>query len=155
MLTDKHINFAQRLLHGKFKTVSGLQSTLTLSKSRKIPVKSASNTLQIMHCRGCHWIYASTVKSYPKVIVYDLIYSSIDEATMKILKQMFGVKVVVQVGEGPKQDGTADCGLFAIAGCVSLASIGIVPKIFDQSKMRKHLVECFENLNLIPFPIND
>ena len=45
---------------------------------------------------------------------------------MKILKQMFGVKVVVQVGEGPKQEGTADCGLFAIAGCVSLASIGIV-----------------------------
>ena len=149
MLTDKHINFAQRLLHGKFKTVSGLQSTLTLSKSRKIPVKSASNTLQIMHCRGCHWIYASTVKNYPKIIVYDSIYSSVDEATMKILKQMFGVKVVVQV------DGTADCGLFAIAGCVSLASIGIVPKIFDQSKMRKHLVECFENLNLIPFPITD
>ena len=65
---------------------------------------------------------------------------------------MFGVKADVQVGEGPKQDGTADCGLFAIATCVSLASSGILPKKFDQSKMREHLVECFENLNLIPFP---
>ena len=106
MLTDKHINFAQRL-HKKL-----LQSTLTLTKSRKIPVKSASSTLQIMHCRGCHWISASTIKSYPKVIVHDSIY--VDEATMKILKQMFGAKVKVQV-EGSKQDGTTDCGIFAIA----------------------------------------
>ena len=47
---------------------------------------------------------------------------------------------------------TVDCGLFAIATCVSLASSGILPKKFDQSKMRGHLVECFENLNLISFP---
>lgn len=153
MLTDKHINFVQRLLHRKFKTISGLQSTLTLSsKSRKIPVKNASNTLQIMHCRGCHWITVSTIKSYPRVIVYDSIYPSVDEDTMKILKQMFGVKVEVQVGEGPKQCGTVDCGLFAIATCVSLASSGILPKQFDQNKMREHLVGCLENLNLIPFP---
>ena len=152
MLTDKHINFAQRVLQRKFKIIYGLQSTLTLSKSRKVPARSASNTLQIIHCRGCHWISASTIKSYPKVIVYDSIYSSIDQATIKILKQMFGVKAEVQVGEGPKQDGTSDCGLFAIATCVSLASSGILPKKFDQSKMREHLVECFENLNLLPFP---
>ena len=155
MLTNKHMNFAQRLLHRKFMSISGLQSTLTLSKSRKIPAKSASNTLQIIHCRGCHWISASTIKSYPKVIVYGSIYLSVDQATMKILKQMFGIKVEVQVGDGPKQDGTADCGLFAIATCVSLANSGNVPKKIDQSKMREHLVECFENLNLIPFPHTD
>ena len=72
---------------------------------------------------------------------------------MKILKQIFGVKVEVQVGEGPKQDATADCGLFAIATYfVSLANIGVMPKEFDQSKMREHLVECLENFKLIPFP---
>ena len=97
MLTDKHINFAQRLLHRKFKAINGFQSTLTLSKTRKIPVKSASNTLQIMHCRGCHWISVSKIKSYPKVILYDLIYSSVDEGTMKILKQTFGVKIMVHI----------------------------------------------------------
>ena len=58
---------------------------------------------------------------------------------------MFGVEVTVQVGEGPKQDDTTDCGLFAIATCVSLANTGVIPKKFDQSKMREHLVECFEN----------
>ena len=84
--------------------------------------------------------------------MYDSIYSSVDEGTMKILKQMFGVKVQVEVGEGPKQHGIVDCGLFAIATCVSLASSDILLKKFDQSKMREHLVECLENLNLIPFP---
>ena len=91
------------------------------------------------------------IKSYPKVIAYDSIYSSTEEGTMKVLKLMFGVKVEVQVGEGPKQDGSADCGLFAIATCVSLANSGTIPKKFDQSKVREHLVECFENFNLIPF----
>ena len=68
------------------------------------------------------------IKSYPKVIAYDSIYSSTDEGTMKILKLIFGVKVEVQVGEGPKQDGTADCGFFAIATCVLLANSGVIPK---------------------------
>lgn len=87
--------------------------------------------------------------------MYNSVYSSVDQAAMKILKQIFGIKAEVQVGEGPKQDGTADCGLFVIATCVSLASSGILPKKFNQSKMRDHLVECFENLNLIPFPHTD
>ena len=113
-MTDKHIYFAQKLLSRKFR-VNGLQSTLTLTKSKRLTTKSASNALQILHCKGCHWIAAFTVNTYPKLAVYDSLYSSIDEATVKILKQMFGAKVEVEVRDGPKQDGTSDCGLFAIA----------------------------------------
>ena len=153
-LTDKHINFAQKLLSRKFR-VNRLQSTLTLTKSKRLTAKSASNALQILHCKGCHWIAASTVNTYPKLAVYDSLYSSIDEATVKILKQMFGAKVEVEVRDGPKQDGTSDCGLFAIATCVSIASSGILPTKFDQSKMRRHLIECFEQLELEPFPVAD
>ena len=35
---------------------------------------------------------------------------------------MLGSKVIIELGNGPKQDGTADCGLFAIATSVSLAT---------------------------------
>ena len=66
---------------------------------------------------------------------------------------MFGAKVKIEVADGPKQDGTTDCGLFAIATCVSLASDVTLPNKFDQSAMRKHLVECFEKLSLEPFPV--
>ena len=50
---------------------------------------------------------------------------------------MFGAKADIEVRNGPKQDGTTD---------------GILPTKFDQSAMRKHLVECFEKLSLEPFP---
>ena len=66
---------------------------------------------------------------------------------------MFGAKVGIEAIDGPKQDGTTDCGLFAIVTCVSLASDITVPTKFDQSTMRKHLVECFEKLSLEPFPV--
>ena len=153
-LTDKHINFAEKLLSRQFKSISGLRSTLTLSKSKRLTAKSASNALQILHCKGCHWIAASTINTYPKVAVYDSLYSSIDEATVKILRQMFGAKAEIELKDGPKQDGTSDCGLFAIATCVSLASDGTLPSEFEQSEMRQHLIKCFEQLNFEPFPIH-
>ena len=115
MLTDKHMNFAQALLCKNYKSLAGLQSTLTLHKSKKIPAKIAPRFLQIIHCRGCHWIVASTVGSYPKAVVYDSLYTSVDKETLTLLKQMLGSKVIIELGNGPKQDGTADCGLFAIA----------------------------------------
>jgi len=154
MLTDKHVNFAQALLLRKFKPIAGLQSTLTLHKAKKVAARSAPRFLQIIHCRGCHWIVASTVGTYPKVIVYDSLYSSIDKETLVILKQMLGPRVTVELGIGPKQDGTADCGLFAIATCVSLAT-GDKPKQFIQQSMRDHLVLCFESFNITMFPCID
>lgn len=52
-----------------------------------------------------------------------------------------------------KQYDTDDCGLFAIATATSLLeshSKKIIP--FQQSKMRSHLLVCFENLLMTPFP---
>jgi len=46
---------------------------------------------------------------------------------------MFGAKVEIEVVNGPKQDGTTDCGLFAIATCVSLASDVTLPTKFDRA----------------------
>ena len=151
MLTDKHINFAQALLCRKFKSIAGLQSTLTLHIVKKIAARSAPRVLQIIHCRGCHWIVTSTVGSYPKILVYDSLYSSIDDETLALLKQMFGTKVSVELGNGPKQDGTADCGLFAIATCVSIATDD-QPKNFIQQSMCDHLLLCFESFNFTTFP---
>ena len=151
MLTDKHINFAQALLRKNYKSLAGLQSTCTLHKSKKIAAKIAPRFLQMIHCRGCHWIVASTLGSYPKAMVYDSLYTSIDEETLALLKKMLGFKVVIELGSGPKQDGTTDCGLYAIATSVSLAT-GSQPKDFIQPSMRDHLLLCFENFTLSTFP---
>ena len=53
-----------------------------------------------------------------------------------------------------KQTGVNDCGVFAIAYAVNILN-GIEPDgvVFDQSKMREHLIQCFEKQDLQPFPI--
>ena len=51
-----------------------------------------------------------------------------------------------------KQSGSNDCGLFAIATATAFCS-GILPssRIWDQSAMRIHLVNCFESRLMMPF----
>ena len=52
------------------------------------------------------------------------------------------------------QAGGSDCGLFAIANAVALAS-GQSPGMFqyDQQRMRHHLWKCFQNRKIAPFPV--
>ena len=55
-----------------------------------------------------------------------------------------------------KQKGVKDCGVFAIAIVTSLAHFGLNGAMactyFNQSGMRDHLLLCFENMCLAPFP---
>ena len=66
--------------------------------------------------------------------------------------EFFGPKVEVVINNDVKQIGVEDCGLFAIANCLCLAEDRSSPRKFDQAKMRQHLVDCIENLNLTMFP---
>ena len=52
-----------------------------------------------------------------------------------------------------KQEGTKDCGLFAVAIMTSLAHDENPSRItYDQSKFRSHLTECFVAQQLTTFP---
>ena len=64
-------------------------------------------------------------------------------------------KLSVQILPSQKQQGSDDCGLFAIAYATEIACNGIqnISDVkFDQSQMRNFLVTCFENMKLEPFP---
>ena len=60
---------------------------------------------------------------------------------------------VMKVIRPQKQMGVKDCGLFSIAFATSIA-FGQNParQKFQQQSMRAHLVNCFENKKMIPFP---
>ena len=151
-LTDKHINFAQFILKKQFVKLLGLQSTVLLS-NLKAPLP-AVGALQIVHSRGNHWIVASTVGcSAGEVMVFDSLYSSIDQLTLELLLKLFGPDTKVKLEMSPQQYGGKDCGVFAIAMCTSLA-YGHRPSCiaYDQSTMRCHLVRCYEKLCFAPFP---
>ena len=149
-LSDNHISFAQAILRRQFDKVLGLQSTLLQSRPRA-PLP-ATGALQIIHSQGNHWIVASTVGcSAGDVMVFDSLYSSVDQATRDLILQLFGTEVNIKLEKSPQQLGGKDCGVFAVAICTSLAN-GIHPGSisFDQNAMRHHLVKCYEQFCLTP-----
>lgn len=152
MLNDNHINFAQELLKIQFKHLSGLCSTLLLAKKNRL--QPATDAVQIIHTRGNDWIVASTIGCLPnEVMVFDSLYSSIDQPTLDLLKQLFGEDVKVKLEKCPQQTGVRDCGVFAVAVSTLLANL-LQPSQsqFNQESMRDHLLECFESHCLKPFP---
>ena len=151
-LSDKHINFAQNLLKNQYQnSVSGLMSTLLLHRS----IITSPRAIQIIHCRENHWIVATTIGcSSGEVKVFDSLYTSVDEATSALITNPFNGATQIVVLRGPKQIGTKDCGLYAIATATTLASSCDINcacnVVYDQSLMRGHLLEYFENYYLSP-----
>ena len=60
----------------------------------------------------------------------------------------------VKIASVSKQSGSADCGLYAIAYITSIA-FGLNPTlcVFEQSAMRPHLLNCFQEKEMSPFPM--
>ena len=149
-LSDNHINFTQELLQTQFPHISGLQSTLVLDKYQHQKGPVTSTYLQIIHTRGNLWIVVTNIGCTPKLQVFDSLYLAVDKVTTKFLTNLFGPSII-QMGDSPQQDEALDCGLYAIATCVALAN-NKKPGQFIQKNMRSHLVMCFENYYLTPFP---
>ena len=70
-LNDRHINMAQGLLKQQFSEITGLKSTLLQAKKQR--KEDDKLKIQIVHCRGDHWIAASTLLAADdEVKVYDM-----------------------------------------------------------------------------------
>ena len=149
-LSDKHMNFAQKLLKRQNDLISGLLLTLLLLKSTTTIV--GPNAVQIIHKGNNHWTVATTVGCVAnEVKVFDSLYTFLDKDTTALVLRIFQGSTMVKLVEGPKQIGFFDCGLFAIATATSLVT-GISATSDNQSLMRKHLIKCFEAMHLSPFP---
>ena len=162
-LNDKHIHFAQLLIKNQFRNIDGLMSPVLFSRIKPgLPVLSSGQkpAIQILHTRSNHWIVATSNAGSHKVSIYDSLYDIIDNPTKEIIREIFEIRqsieeIEVTVG-APKQKGVKDCGLFAIAVSTSLAyyySYQATLKFeFNQSMMRDHLIGCYINRCITPFP---
>ena len=147
-LSDKHVNYAQSLLRSQFSHIDGWRETLLLHKvQRKI-----QKGLQIVFTRGNHWILASTLSGCG-IEVFDSLYTTIDKETEKVIFEAFETedKPKLTMSKMSQQKGSNDCGVFAIAAATALA-FGLVPIPLQQSLMREHLLKCFEDNAMTPFP---
>uniref|UniRef100_A0A1X7UC64 Ubiquitin-like protease family profile domain-containing protein n=1 Tax=Amphimedon queenslandica TaxID=400682 RepID=A0A1X7UC64_AMPQE len=98
------------------------------------------------------WIVASTIGNDKEVSVYDSIYTSVDAEARHIIEKKFGRGSVIRMEKCPNQNGSCDCGVFAIAKCTCICYELKIPANFDQTQMRQHLLECLQQLQLKPFP---
>ena len=89
-------------------------------------------------------------------MVYDSLYNNIDPQTLGLIPKLLGRVVNLKLHPSPWQVGlqVQDCGLFAIAICTSLVHGQDIKEetMYNQSLMRQHLFESFQNLILTPFP---
>ena len=77
-----------------------------------------------------------------RTLVYNSLHTSIDKETLAILKRILGADVSTELGNRPKQNGTANCGIFAIATCVSIAT---------GSQLKNYIQRCIHNHVLVFF----
>ena len=84
-------------------------------------------------------------------------YSSLSTGTKLVLSQLIHTDKPyfnVKIASVSKQSGSADCGLYAIAYITSIV-FGLNPTlcVFEQSAMRPHLLNCFQEKEMSPFPM--
>ena len=149
-LNDCHMNFVHAMLRTQFPKCNGLKNTLLQNQVR---LTIANKIVQILHIRNNQWIVISNVHcSGDDLSVYDTLYDDIDSSTMALLSSMFeeniNVSIVPQV---QKQQGDVDCGVFSFA-IATLLLHDLSPGSYKQPLLRPHLISCFENKAMTPFP---
>jgi len=151
-LSDKHIQFVQKLIKEQFPLFGGLCSTLLQDKCFNLP----QNSVQIIHCsQRHHWIAASNIGCPHNLVnIYDSLFNDLDAATYQIIKNMFGGdECEVSMRKVQVQAGVKDCGVFAIAFITSIVHEEDPCIVMcQQENMRHHLIDCFEKLIITPFP---
>ena len=96
---------------------------------KRTPTKEElQSKLQLIFCKQRkHWAVATTLNcDSNKVAVYDSLFAFLDKESLQIVESLFtcySVKPCIKMIKCPKQKGSKDCGLYAIAIATSLASI--------------------------------
>jgi len=157
-LGDDHMDAAQRLLKKHNPTIGGLNDIVLMTYFQRGKLEIATNASLTIQCHniGGHWVVSSSSKG--RVTVYESLSTGLNKTLLQQLAHLYQFlcadgRLTVTVVLQQLQKGISDCGLFAIANATALAH-GINPTsvTWDQSKMRKHLAQCFLNNRLEVFP---
>ena len=84
-LSDKHNQFAQKLINEQFPLIRRLFSTL-------LQERCYNGSVQIIHCLSrYHWIAVSNAGCSKNLVnVYDSLFPDVDATTCALIKNMFG-----------------------------------------------------------------
>ncbi|XP_078692236.1 polycystin-1-like protein 2 isoform X2 [Branchiostoma floridae x Branchiostoma belcheri] len=157
MLTDDHIQAAQRLLHHQYPALHGLEAP-TIGLCEDGFAKMRGKGLQIHHNSRKHWVLSSYTDG--QVCLYDSLGAAMTTSLKVQLYQSYAAYadqernvLTIILPEVQRQENFVDCGLFTIAWAVDIAEGQDVSRVlYDNRKMRSHLEMCFKQGRLTPFP---
>ena len=106
---------------------------------------------------GNHWVCLSTISCRPGTIkLYDSLFQRVSPLPSAILVTcscILGVPYCLKMRRFKSIINSSDCGLFALAFATDLChGINPVTQSYDQEKMRIHYMDCFNSLEMFPFP---
>ena len=160
-LTGDVISEACRILALQFLAMWGLYPPAVLKVPGQAPC-AVGECLQVHHVNHSRWVCSCLPgRLCKRVYIADSIVGTRVTEIASQLSELYGhlrcgklETVRMQV-----QSGTSDCGLFAIATAVEIATNGLDRSIksmwrspWSQGVMREHLATCLKNKMITPFP---
>ena len=154
-LTDAIIDGAQKMMKLENPALPGLQEVVT-AQVQGLDVVTGE-FVQVLHDGEGHWVTVSSIglKHPAEVLVYDSKYSSASESLKTQIASLLHTEypvIKLHYRDVQKQEGSSDCGLYALAFATALI-FGRKPEecSFNQSLMRAHLLQCFEERKISCF----
>lgn len=146
-----------KLLKERFPNQNGLEDTCSLcykNQWNSVP----ESFVQILFVNGNHWLCVSNKLSKDSVEVFDSLHT-LNKEDDQIACQVSCILATtnpsfdIDVVNVHQQEEYDDCGLFALAYAFDLCA-GNDPfeAMYNQNLMRSHLLSCFENGKMKPFP---
>ena len=154
-LSDYVCTLTSKCIQTKDKEGNSNTSILHLRQQKGLTPLPDRPSLQILHKNDNHWVVASTIDFPPEanILLYDSLYTTINNQTKLLLVELVH-STKSTLANVKKQSGSKDCGLFSVAFVTDIA-FGMNPsfQIYKQAEMRQHLLKCFEQKKMEPFPI--
>ena len=167
-LTDRVVNFAQQLLKRITLQVNGLQDCCYVPVEKdgiwKYCVKMRRTyppSCQIHHTGTDHWITSAQDTSDGQIIIFDSSQGFNPRLSKSVEMQLFALygkgksQLEVIFPRIQQQSNGVDCGVFSIAYATEFVFNRFTGKEyleFNKNNMREHLLCCFQEQELTPFP---
>lgn len=157
-LTANHMAAVNKLLAIKYPTQNGLQDTCSLGYFKKW-LSEPKQLVQVIHVNGNHWACLSNCFcDHNSIDLYDSAQEipdrkgSIAQQASAIMKLALP-ELTINVINVQLQEGSDDCGLFAIAMAYDICrEVDPFTRTYTQEEMRSHLLSCFDKQSLQMFP---
>lgn len=145
-LTNQHMTAIIKIISRHFPDMPPVHSSLLERKSKSV------DNLLFFHNYSGHWVLSHYKDGV--VFLFDSLQPShLHPELSKQIVDLYKDTSIVKLQQTQSQKEYKDCGCFAIAFCASIL-FGDDPTtlINTQSQMRQHIIACFENNFISPFP---